>query len=249
MRSLDPEELAMVSTVSRYVLISVLAASTAVLSAVSPVTSHAQGKSRGMHRSSIRAASVATATGTLSVSPSTVVVGTTATVQGAGFTPQSRVFAFWRRPDGTRRGVFVRTTGSGTFAFSLGFAPRHGIGTELVAASDRATGRTTSVVSVAVVARGIGPGLLMATMNPVHIGGVTVIIGRAFTPRSVVVVQWRRPDGSMAALRVLTNTAGAFAFQLLADPRHGCGTRPFTALDLATLLANGPGPFLLAETC
>ena len=53
----------------------------------------------------------------------------------------------------------------------------------------------------------------------------------------------------MAAVRVLTNGVGAFAFQLLADPRLGCGPRTFTALDLNPLLASGPGPFSLGEVC
>jgi hypothetical protein len=135
------------------------------------------------------------------------------------------------------------------FSFALGFAPRHGIGTELVAAFDVAARVTTAFVPVTVLPRGIGPGMLTASVNPIPVGRATVIVGRGFTPRSVVVVQWRRPDGTMAAVRVLTNSSGAFAFQLLADPRHGCGTRTFTALDLRTLLANSPGPFSLGEVC
>ena len=191
-----------------------------------------------------------TATGrTLTVTPNPVLVGSRATVQGAGFTSNSLTFVFWRRPDGTSRGIWTMAGPTGMFSFVLGFAPRHGIGTELVAAFDAATRMWTPFLAVSVVPRGIGPGTLFASVNPVPIGGITVIVGQGFSPRSIVVVQWRRPDGTMAAVRVLTNGAGAFAFRLFADPRHGCGIRVFTALDLTTLLANAPGPFSLGEIC
>lgn len=184
---------------------------------------------------------------TLTVIPNTALVGSTALVQGAGFTSNSQAFVFWRRPDGTTRGISTMTGPSGTFSMTLGLAPRHGIGTELVAAFDVATSTWTPVSSVTVVARGTGSGMLAASVNPVRIGGVTTIVGQGFSPGSIAVVQWRRPDGTMNTVRVLTNAAGAFAFTLLADPNHGCGARAFTALDATTLLA--AGPFLLGETC
>jgi hypothetical protein len=81
----------------------------------------------------------------------------------------------------------------------------------------------------------------------VRIGGITTIVGQSFSPGSIAVVQWRRPDGTMNTVRVLTNATGSFAFQLLADPNHGCGVRAFTALDGTTLLT--AAPFSLGETC
>jgi plastocyanin len=184
---------------------------------------------------------------TLTVTPNPVLVGGTASVQVAGFTSNSSAFVFWRRPDGTTRGISTMTSQSGTFSFTLGFAPRHGIGTELVAAFDVATHTWTPVSSVTVVARGTGAARLAASINPVRIGGITTIVGQGFSPGSIAVVQWHRPDGTMNTARVLTNSSGAFAFQFLADPNHGCGVRAFTALDGTTLLT--AAPFSLRETC
>jgi len=183
----------------------------------------------------------------LTITPNPVLVGSTAMVQGAGFTSNSQAFVFWRRPDGTTRGISTMTGPSGTFSFTLGFAPRHGIGTELVAAFDAATRTWTSVSIVTVVARGTGSGMLAASVNPVRIGGTTTIVGQGFSPGSIVVVQWHRPDGTMNTVRALANAAGAFTFALLADPTRGCGVRAFTALDTTTLLA--ASPFSLGETC
>jgi plastocyanin len=183
----------------------------------------------------------------LTITPNPVPVGSTAMVQGAGFTSNSQAFVFWRRPDGTTRGISTMTGPSGTFSFRLAFAPLHGIGTELVAAFDAATRTWTPVSSVSVVARGTGSGMLAASVNPVRIGGTTTIVGQGFSPGSIAVVQWHRPDGTLNTVRIRTTTAGAFAFTLLADPNHGCGARAFTALDTTTLLA--AGPFSLGETC
>jgi hypothetical protein len=185
--------------------------------------------------------------GTLTVTPNPVMVGTTAAVQGTGFTPNSTALVFWRRPDNTRNAILIGTNGSGMFSFVLGFAPRHGIGTELVAALDEATQVRTPTVAVTVLARGAGTGMLSASVNPVPNGGVTVIMGTGFTPGALVVVQWHRPDGTTGAVHIFANMAGTFAFQLLADPRHGCGSRMFTALDTTTLLA--AAPFSLGEIC
>lgn len=190
----------------------------------------------------------ATMTGrSLTVTPTPVIVGSIATVQGASFTPSNLAFVFWQRPDGTRRGVWTTTSPTGMFSLVLGFAPRHGIGTEFIAAFDAATSMWTPFIAVGVVPRGVGPGMLSATVNPVRIGGVTLIVGQGFTRGTSVVVQWHRPDGTMGIVRALTNSVGGFAFPLLADPRHGCGVRAFTALDLATLLAGAP--FSLGEIC
>jgi hypothetical protein len=72
-------------------------------------------------------------------------------------------------------------------------------------------------------------------------------VGQGFSPGSIVVVQWHRPDGTMNTVRALANAAGAFTFALLADPTRGCGVRAFTVLDTTTLLA--ASPFSLGETC
>lgn len=171
-------------------------------------------------------------TPTVAVIPSTVTVGSIATVQGAGFTPTNWAFVYWQRPDRTTHGVWVFTTASGAFALRLGFAPRHGIGTEFVSAFDFATHTWALFVSVMVTGGGVvGTGQLVASPNPVANGGTTTIVGQGFTPARVVVVQWSRPDGTMGSLQIVANGAGSFAFTLLADPRHSCGPRVFTAFD------------------
>jgi hypothetical protein len=162
-----------------------------------------------------------TTTRTLTVTPSAVTVVSTASVQGAGFTPRSLVFVFLQRPDGSRAGIWIATSSSGMCSFVLGFAPRHGVGTERVAAFDRGAGTWTPLSSITVLAHGVGTGALSASINPVHIGATTIISGRGFTPGTVAVVQWHRPDGTMTAIRIRTDGMGTFAFQLLADPRHG----------------------------
>jgi hypothetical protein len=186
----------------------------------------------------------------VTVTPSTVAVGQTATVQGAGFTPNNFAFVFWRRPDRTSNGVWVATTGSGSFTLTLSFSPRHGTGTEFVTAFDRGRQVWAPFATVAVVGAPIpapGSGQLSASPNPVVRGGTTVIVGRGFTPRSPVVVQWRRPNGTMTAVRVGTDGAGSFAFRLVADPRNGCGPRILVAADLASGRASPP--FTLGEIC
>jgi hypothetical protein len=184
----------------------------------------------------------------VSVQPSTVVVGSTALVSGTGFTPRNWAFAFWERPDRTSNGIWVFTSGAGMFSFTLGFAPRHGTGTELVTAFDWATRRWAPFTAVSVVPGPIvSTGRLSASPNPVLNGGRTTIFGSGFTPNSQVLVQWRRPDGSMGMVTVFTNTAGVFAFSFTADPRHGCGPRIFTAFDLARRSASPP--FVLSVVC
>jgi hypothetical protein len=62
---------------------------------------------------------------------------------------------------------------------------------------------------------------------------MTTILGAGFTPNGQVLVQWRRPDGTMGSLFVFTGPTGSFAFSFVADPRHGCGPRIFMAFDFA----------------
>lgn len=171
-------------------------------------------------------------TPTVSVTPSTVMVGSVTLVTGVGFTPNNWAFAFWQRPDGTRNGVWKFTSSSGTFSLQLGFTPRHGIGTEFVTAFDFATQTWAPFVSVTVTAGvGAGMGQLLATPNPVLNGATTTIVGSGFTPGSRVLVQWSRPDNTQGSLWVFTNGNGSFAFLLFVDPRHGCGARIFRAFD------------------
>jgi len=92
-----------------------------------------------------------------------------------------------------------------------------------------------------------GFGRLSAFPNPVVIGRITVIVGRGFTPRSVVAVQWSRPDRTVAAIRVGTSRFGAFAFRLIADPGHGCGLRTMSAVDLASRMTSAP--LFIGEIC
>jgi plastocyanin len=187
-------------------------------------------------------------TPTVSVTPSTVTVGSIATVQGAGFTPHNWAFVSWQRPDRTTKGVWVFTSSSGTFALRLGLNPRHGTGIEFVSAFDLATRMWAPSVSVNVTGSVVvGPGQLFASPNPVANGRTARIVGRGFVPGSLVLVQWRRPDGTMASLRIVTNGAGSFAFTLVADPRHGCGPRVFTAFDAGQGMSTTP--LVLNEVC
>jgi plastocyanin len=170
----------------------------------------------------------------VSVQPSTVIVGSTAIATGRGFTPANWAFAFWRRPDGTSHGIWVFTDGIGTFSFALGFAPRHGTGTELVTAFDLATGRWAPFSPVSVIPGPVSAvGQLIATINPVANGGTTTIVGSGFAPNSRLVVQWRRPDGTVGTATVMASATGTFALPFLVDPRHGCGPRAFTAFNLS----------------
>lgn len=180
-------------------------------------------------------------TPTVSVTPSTVTVGSIATVQGAGFTPSNWAFVYWQRPDRTTNGVWVMTSASGTFAQRLGFSRRHGTGTEFVSAFDFATRTWAQFVSVSVTGGVVADtGQLSASPNPVANGGTTTIVGHGFTPGSVIVVQWSRPDGTVGSIQIATNGTGSFAFTLVADPRHGCGPRIFTAFDAVRRRSSAP---------
>jgi|GEM_PF-890415 len=88
---------------------------------------------------------------------------------------------------------------------------------------------------------------LAASPNPVRNGGTTIIFGQGFTPHTWVFVSWHRPDGTMGRLWIFTSRAGAFAFRLFADPRHGCGPRIFMAFNSAT--RTWTAPFILNEIC
>lgn len=187
-------------------------------------------------------------TPTVTVMPSVVVAGSRALVSGGGFTPNNWAFVHWQRPDGTTNGVWIFTTSTGMFTLSLGFNPLHGVGTELVAALDFATGRQAPAVSVSVMPPvSPGSGQLSATINPVPNGGSTLIVGQGFTLGGLVFVEWRRPDGTMDAVWVRANSSGAFAFGFIADPRHGCGPRVFVALDAVRGMWSSP--FTLGVRC
>lgn len=224
----------MMATLRRFIIALALSGILAGMISVSPGKAHA---------AAVRLVTI----GTLTVTPNPVTVGSTAIVRGSGFTPNSTVVVFWRRPDNTRNAIRIGASMTGMFAFTLGFAPVHGIGTERIAATDEATGFRTATTIIDVLARGTGMSMLSASVNPVADGGVTLIVGRRFTPGALVIVQWHRPDGTMGVVRVIAGMGGEFAFQLFAEPSHGCGVRTFTALDTATLLA--APPFSLGELC
>jgi hypothetical protein len=189
-----------------------------------------------MHGTIVVGSNPAPAPGTLAVTvtPSVVPVGSTAAVQGTGFSPNNWAFAYWQRPDNTARGVWVPTDPSGTFVLTLGFSPRHGTGTEFVNAFDWTTQRWASWAVVTVTTgMGFTGGQLYASTNPVPNGGTTVISGHGFTPFASILVQWTRPDGSMNAAWQFSDGTGSFAFSVHIDPRFACGPRTFTAFDSA----------------
>ena len=181
-------------------------------------------------------------TPTVSVTPSTVVVGGTATVQGTGFTPNNVAFAYWQRPDGTTNGIFVFTNPSGSFAFRLGFLPRHGTGSEFVSAFDFGTARWAPFFMVTVTSGAPPPTteFLAASPNPVLVGSATLVKGYAFSPNNTVFVQWRRPDGTTNAIFVFTDATGYFTFQLGFLRIHGCGTETLQAFDFGTRTFSAP---------
>lgn len=184
----------------------------------------------------------------VTVTPSAVTVGMTAVVQGTRFTSNNWAFAYWQRPDGTWHGMWVFTSPAGLFSFRLGFNPRHGTGTEFVTAFDFGS-RTWAPFATVSVTAGVAhlAGQLVASPNPVMNGRTTTIVGSGFTPNTRVFVEWRRPNGSMAAVWAFANSGGSFAFTLLADPRLGCGPRTFIAFD-RTMQAQ-TAPYVLDETC
>jgi plastocyanin len=175
------------------------------------------------------------------VTPSSVMAGQTAVILGAGFTPANWAFAFWRRPDGTTNGTWVPTTSNGTFLQVLAFDPRHGSGTELVTAFDWGTRQWVPFAPVTVtLGTALGVMRLVASPNPVTNGGTAVITGQGFPPDTPVLVQWRRPDGTIGAATVVANRIGAFSFSFTADPRRACGPRIFVAVDRASGMTSPP---------
>jgi hypothetical protein len=185
---------------------------------------------------------------TVTITPNMVTVGSTAIVHGTGFTPGSQALVFWQRPDLTTRSILIATSGSGMFSFRLGFALRHGTGTEFVAARDPGTNTQSPSVTVTVHPLHIvAMGKLSASPNPVMRAGTTRIVGTGFLPNSRVLVRWSRPDGTHTFVEVIANMAGAFAFRVVANPAHGCGARVFVAIDLIT--GTQSLPLSLAESC
>jgi plastocyanin len=171
---------------------------------------------------------------TVTVTPSTVAAGSTATVAGAGFTPNYWAFVYWQRPDGTTNGIWQFTSSTGTFSFTLGFDPAHGTGPEYLAAYDYGTGQWSPIVTITVT--GVSPPPpttfgLAASPNPVHVGNATTVSGTGFSPNNYVFVQWVRPDGTTGGTFVFTDPAGNFAFTLEFLPVHGCGNETLSAYD------------------
>jgi hypothetical protein len=187
---------------------------------------------------------------TVTVTPSTVTVGGSATVAGTGFTPNNYVFAYWQRPDGTTNGTYAFTNYTGAFAFTLGFLASHGTGTEYVSAYDYGTGRWAPFFIVTVTGVTVPPPSslqISASPNPVRVGGTTTVIGTGFTPNAYVFVQWTRPDGTMNGVNVFTGPNGNFAFYLSFLPVHGCGNETITGYDFARFLYSPS--YVITVTC
>jgi hypothetical protein len=170
---------------------------------------------------------------TVTVTPSTVTAGSTATIQGYAFTPNNWVFVYWQRPDGTTNGTWVFSNATGSFTMTLGFSPSHGTGTEYVAGFDYGTGRWSPFVAVTVTSGGPPPATryLTASPNPVVVGSMTTVAGYGFSRNNWVYVQWMRPDGTTNAVWVFTDATGYFTFQLGFLASHGCGSETLQAYD------------------
>ena len=170
---------------------------------------------------------------TVTASPATAPVGGTATVQGAGFTPDNYAFVYWQRPDGTTNGTHVSTDAAGTFTLTLGFDASHGMGAEFIAGYDYEAGVWSAFFTITVTSGTPPPAAetLAASPNPVLVGNVATITGSGFSPDNDVSVQWTRPDGTTNATDVATDSTGAFSFQLEFLPSHGCGTETLQADD------------------
>lgn len=181
-------------------------------------------------------------TPTVTVTPSTVAVGSTATVQGYAFTPNYWVFVYWQRPDGTTNGVFVFTNPGGYFTFTLGFNPRHGTGNEFIAGFDYGTGRWSPFFTVTVTSGAPSPTAesLAASPNPATVGSTSTVAGFRFSPNNWVFVQWRRPDGTTNAIYIFTDPTGYFTFQLGFLRSHGCGAETLQAFDFGTNTLSAP---------
>ena len=173
---------------------------------------------------------------TITVTPSTVAVGSTATVQGYAFTPNNYVFVYWQRPDRTTNGTYRFTDATGYFTFRLGFRASHGTGNEYVAGYDYGTGRWSPFFTVTVTSTTPPPTheYLTASPNPVSVGGVSMVRGYAFSPHNTVYVKWTRPDGTTNAIYIRTNPSGYFTFQLGFLRAHGCGSEVLQAYDFGT---------------
>ena len=182
---------------------------------------------------------------TVTVTPSTVTTGSTATVQGTGFTPNSYVFVYWVRPNGTTGGAYDFTNASGSFTFTLGFSAANGTGFEYVTAYDYGTGRWAPFFRVTVTSPTSAP-TLTAAQNPVTVGTNTTITGTGFTPNSNVYVQFRRPNGTMGSVYVFTDTTGRFTFTLGFLRTNGCGTETVQAYDFGT--ARWTAPYAITVT-
>lgn len=171
----------------------------------------------------------------VSVSPSTVPVGSTAIVSGTGFTPNCWVFVYWQRPDISTNGIWVFSSTTGTLSFTLGFNPAHGAGTEYIAGYDSSANRWSPFSAITVTSGTTsGARALAASVNPIAAGATTTVTGTGFSPNNVVYVQWTRPNGSAGHTFVYTDAAGMFSFPLGFLASNGCGTEAVVAFDYGT---------------
>lgn len=75
----------------------------------------------------------------VSANPNPVSVDQTTLVTGTGFTPNSWVYFWYQRPDGSTNDFWVYTDSSGNFHQQLGFSPAHLCGNEIIRTYDWAT--------------------------------------------------------------------------------------------------------------
>jgi len=179
---------------------------------------------------------------TVTVTPSVVSQGSTATVLGTGFTPNNFAYVYDQRPDGTFDSFIVPTDGAGSFAVSLGFSSLNGTGFEYVSAYDFATGNSAQffTVFVTVTTPVTGARLLFTNFSTVAASQVVTLFGVGFTADHFVALSFTNSNGGVYSVLVKTDDDGAFAYPLTSLPGLSCGTESVTAYDTVNRKPSAP---------
>lgn len=180
---------------------------------------------------------------TVTVTPSVVTQGGTATVLGSGFTPNSFAYVYYQQPDGTFNSFTVPTDGAGSFAVSLGISSLNGTGFEYVTAYDLTTGIAAPFFTVTVTAPITTPitsvRLLFTNFGTVGAGQVVTLFGVGFTRDHFVALSFTNASGGVYSVLVKADDSGDFAYPLT-SPSLGCGADTVTAYDTVNRKPSAP---------